>query len=143
MHVLVGVVNSNDEQSMRAAWNCYEKNLLWLASTMKTEAIDWLIEPINRFDVPGYLLSRQADAHELLSRLNQPNLGVQMDLYHCLRTEGEVLNALSEHLPSGRVKHMQLAGKPSSWPKTNQPRVAGLAGSLKLAVCRLAGWPDG
>ena len=113
VHVLAGVVNSNDEQSMRAAWNCYEKNLLWLASTMKTEAIDWLIEPINRFDVPGYLLSRQADAHELLSRLNQPNLGVQMDLYHCLRTEGEVLNALSEYLPSGRVKHMQLAGVPN------------------------------
>lgn len=112
VHVLAGVVNLNDEKALRAAWDCYEENLLWLASSMQGEPIDWLIEPINRFDVPGYLLDQQADAHELLIRLNRANLGVQMDLYHCLRTEGEVLNALSQYLPTGRVKHMQLAGVP-------------------------------
>lgn len=113
VHVLAGAVDLSDDRGMRAAWDCYEENLLWLASTMKNEPIDWLIEPINRFDVPGYLLNRQADAHELLIRLNQPNLGVQMDLYHCLRTEGEVLKALDRYLPSGRVKHMQFAGVPN------------------------------
>lgn len=113
VHVLAGVLNSSEGQSAQAAWDCYEENLLWLAGTMSAEPIDWLIEPINHFDVPGYLLSRQADAHELLIRLNKPNLGVQMDLYHCLRTEGEVLKALSDYLPTGRVKHMQLAGVPN------------------------------
>lgn len=112
VHVLAGVVNLSDENATRAAWDCYEENLLWLASSMRGEPIDWLIEPINRFDMPGYLLSNQAAAHEMLIQLDQPNLGVQMDLYHCLRTEGEVLTALSNYLPTGRVKHLQLAGVP-------------------------------
>lgn len=112
VHVLAGLVNLNDEKALRSAWDCYEENLLWLANSMQGEPIEWLIEPINRFDVPGYLLNLQADAHELLNRLNRANLGVQMDLYHCLRTEGEVLNALGHYLPTGCVKHIQLAGVP-------------------------------
>lgn len=110
VHVLAGVADLDDPVALGRARECYRENLLWLADTMKGEPIDWLIEPINRFDVPGYLLSDQATAHELLAELNKPNLGIQMDLYHCQRVEGNALDLLHKYLPAGRVKHLQIAG---------------------------------
>ncbi len=112
IHVLAGLVDLENQDAVTKAWACYENNLLWLADTMKNEPIDWLIEPINRFDIPGYLLAEQATAHELVNRLGQPNLGVQMDLYHCQRVEGNALTALAQYLPTGRVRHLQIAGVP-------------------------------
>ena len=113
VHVLAGLVDLDNHDAVARAWACYEKNLLWLADTMKDEPIDWLIEPINRFDIPGYLLAEQATAHELVNRLARTNLGVQMDLYHCQRTEGDALAALARYLPTGRVRHLQIAGVPA------------------------------
>jgi hydroxypyruvate isomerase len=48
----------------------------------------------------------------LLVQLGQTNLGVQMDLYHCQRVEGDAVAALKRYLPTGRVKHLQVAGVP-------------------------------
>ena len=112
VHVLAGLVDLNKNEAIQRAWSCYAENLRWLADEMKDEPIDWLIEPINRIDVPGYLLTEQVAAHELLQWLDKPNLGVQMDLYHCQRVEGRAIEMLAELLPSGRVKHLQIAGVP-------------------------------
>lgn len=113
VHVLAGVVNLGEPDSVARAWACYEENLSWLADATIGGSIDWLIEPINRNDIPGYLLTEQAAAHALIRRLDRPNLGVQMDLYHCQRVEGDALEALARHLPTGRVKHLQIAGVPN------------------------------
>lgn len=121
IHVLAGIVDLKNPNAVDRAWACYEKNLLWLAETMKDEPISWLIEPINRFDMPGYLLSEQAVAHALVNRLEKPNLGVQMDLYHCQRTEGDALAALAQYLPTGRVRHLQIAGVPKRQEPQGEP----------------------
>ena len=113
VHVLAGAVNLGEAASVERAWACYEKNLSWLADSTIGGSIDWLIEPINRNDIPGYLLAEQAAAHALIQRVDRPNLGVQMDLYHCQRVEGDVLDALARYLPTGRVKHLQIAGVPN------------------------------
>lgn len=112
VHVLAGTVDLQNSCAYEAAWACYMENLAWLAHAMRDEAIDWLIEPLNRRDVPGYLLSEQARAHALIEELNCPNLGVQMDLYHCQLVEGNALEALAHYLPAGNVKHLQFAGVP-------------------------------
>lgn len=122
VHVLAGAVNLNDPDSVARAWDCYEENLTWLADSTTGGSIDWLIEPINRHDVPGYLLTEQAAAHGLIQRLGRPNLGVQMDLYHCQRVEGDALDALAHYLPTGRVKHLQIAGVPNR----DEPACTGL-----------------
>lgn len=121
VHVLAGVVDLTDPRATEAAWACYEANLEWLADTMQGVPIDWLIEPINRVDVPGYLLTTQAQAHALVQRLNKPNLGVQLDLYHCQRVQGDALQTLVDYLPLGHVKHLQIAGVPDrTEPVVNQ-----------------------
>jgi 2-dehydrotetronate isomerase len=127
VHVLAGLVSPDEPAALESAWACYEENVMWLAQSTTALPITWLIEPINSFDIPGYLLNRQADAHELVVRLNQPNLGVQMDLYHCQRSEGAVLDALDTWLPTGRVGHLQLAGV----PHRNEPDLdASITGGL-------------
>ena len=72
-----------------------------------------LIEPINQRDMPGYFLSRQDVAHLVVQRVGAPNLKVQMDLYHCQVTEGDLSAKLDAYLPTGRVGHLQVAGVPA------------------------------
>jgi hydroxypyruvate isomerase len=62
--------------------------------------------------MPGYLLSRQQDAHDVVGRIGASNLRVQMDLYHLQVTEGDLATAVRRWLPTGRVGHIQIAGVP-------------------------------
>lgn len=112
VHVLAGTLNQSCSSETAAAWDCYRENLCWLAEQTQRENVTWLIEPINRRDMPGYLLHTQEQAHGLLDELNCENLGVQMDLYHCQVAQGDVVRRLEHYLPTGRVKHVQIAGVP-------------------------------
>ncbi|HEX4918861.1 MAG TPA: TIM barrel protein [Limnobacter sp.] len=113
VHVLAGTLPlTADETVRREAWQIYQTNMAWVADNMADLPINWLVEPINTRDVPGYLLNTQAQAHGLVQQLNRPNLGVQMDLYHCQIVEGDVVRKLEDYLPTGRVKHIQIAGVP-------------------------------
>jgi hydroxypyruvate isomerase len=47
-----------------------------------------------------------------VAAVGEPNLKVQMDLYHCQMAEGDVAKKLRQYLPSGRVGHIQIAGVP-------------------------------
>ncbi len=112
VHVLAGTMNDSNPIESAYAWDCYRQNLCWLAQQTKQEPITWLIEPINRRDIPGYLLHTQEQAHALLQEINADNLGVQMDLYHCQVAQGDVVRRIQRYLPTGRVKHIQIAGAP-------------------------------
>lgn len=74
------------------------------------EAITLLIEPINRFDAPGYFLRTTAQAVDLLQRLELPGVKLMFDCYHVGRTEGDVIATLSDCLPW--VGHIQFAAVP-------------------------------
>ena len=110
VHVMAGVVPTGAERAALRA--TFVENLAWAAREAASAGIDVLIEPINRRDIPGYLLNRQDDAHEIAGDVNAPNLRVQMDLYHCQIVEGDVAMKLRKYLPSGRVGHLQIAGVP-------------------------------
>jgi len=110
VHVMAGVMPAGTERpALRAV---YVANLAWAAREAASVGIDLMIEPINQRDVPGYLLNRQDDAHEIVADVNAPNLRVQMDLYHCQIVEGDVAMKLRKYLPGGRVGHLQIAGVP-------------------------------
>lgn len=106
VHVMAGLASG------AAAAAAYEANLAWAAEKAELAGAEVLIEPINGRDMPGYLISRQAEAHDIVRRIGAPNLKVQMDLYHCQIVEGDLTAKLDEYLPSGRVGHLQVAGVP-------------------------------
>ncbi len=110
IHVMAGVIPpGTDPEPFNAT---YLDNLAWAASLATSHGIRILIEPLNPFDVPGYLLSLQDQAYQVLSMVNSPNLSIQLDLYHCQRTEGNALERLPNDLASGLVCHVQIAGVP-------------------------------
>ncbi|QDL53345.1 hydroxypyruvate isomerase [Rhodoferax aquaticus] len=85
-------------------------NLRYAAKELKTAGLRLLIEPINTYDIPGFYLSRTAQALDLLDAVGADNAFVQYDVYHAQRMEGEIAATLSKHLP--RIGHVQIADNP-------------------------------
>ncbi|MGC4996837.1 MULTISPECIES: 2-oxo-tetronate isomerase [unclassified Streptomyces] len=106
VHVMAGLLPAG------AARDTYLGNLAWAAERASAAGVDILIEPINHRDMPGYFLNRQAEAHAVVAELGADNVKVQLDLYHCQITEGDLTAALRRDLPTGRVGHLQIAGVP-------------------------------
>ena len=57
-------------------------NLRHAAAALHEAGLTLLIEPINRFDVPGFVLQRSDDAVQLMDEVGAPNLQLQYDVYH-------------------------------------------------------------
>ena len=109
VHVMAGLSAPADRARALAL---LETRLAWAAAQAVQAGVTLMIEPINGRDMPGYLLNRQLEAHTLVQRIGSPNLQVQLDLYHCQVTEGDITTQLRQALPSGRVGHLQIAGVP-------------------------------
>ncbi|EGJ10207.1 2-oxo-tetronate isomerase [Rubrivivax benzoatilyticus] len=110
VHVMSGLLPAGVRREERLA--LWHDNLAWAAARALAAGCTLLIEPINQRDMPGYFLSRQQDAHDAVQALGSPALKVQMDLYHCQITEGDLAMQLRRWLPSGQVGHLQIAGVP-------------------------------
>jgi hydroxypyruvate isomerase len=111
IHVMAGA--ADDTVTLSSVRDVYRENLAWAAAACRQAGVRALIEPINRRDIPGYLLNRQQDAHEILAEVGDDNLYVQMDLYHCQIVEGDVATRMAAYLPGGRVGYLQIAGVPA------------------------------
>ena len=110
IHVMAGCVPADAAQDELLA--TYVRNLRWAAQQAKSIGCAVLIEPINSRDMPRYFLTHQAQAHAVRRAVAEDNLEVQMDLYHCQVTEGDVATKLGQYLSADGVGHIQIAGVP-------------------------------
>jgi hydroxypyruvate isomerase len=85
-------------------------NLRYAAAELKKAGLKLLIEPVNRFDIPGFYLNTTAQALAVLDEVGADNAYVQYDIYHAQRMEGELANTMSAQL--ARIGHIQLADNP-------------------------------
>jgi hydroxypyruvate isomerase len=85
-------------------------NLRYAAQKLEGAGLRLLIEPINRYDIPGFYLHRTDQAIAILDEVGAPNAFVQYDIYHAQRTEGELAATMRKHL--ARIAHIQLADNP-------------------------------
>ena len=90
--------------------NTFVANLRYAAAELKKAGLNLLIEPINRFDIPGFYLNTTAQAISILDEVGADNAYVQYDIYHAQRMEGELANTMSAQL--ARIGHIQLADNP-------------------------------
>lgn len=88
----------------------FVENLRYAAAAFKKAGLKLLIEPINRFDIPGFYLNTTAQALSILDEVGADNAFVQYDIYHAQRMEGELANTMSAQL--ARIGHIQLADNP-------------------------------
>ena len=110
IHVMAGLQPAGSAREVLHA--SYIANLRWAARQAAAQGVQVLIEPINTRDIPGFFLNRQDQAHAILDEVGEPNLMVQMDLYHCQIVEGDVTMKLRQFVPGGRVGHIQIASVP-------------------------------
>ncbi len=92
------------------ALECLVDNLRFAAAELAKAGIRLLIEPINHYDMPGFLINTTAQAIEVLDAVGSDNLLIQYDIYHAQRMEGELAATMQKHLH--RIGHMQLADNP-------------------------------
>jgi hydroxypyruvate isomerase len=104
LHAMAGLIDHGAKRHV------YVANLTMAAEWAAPLGIDVLIEPINTRDMPGYFLSRTAEARSVIAEVGQPNVGLQLDLYHRHVMEGDVAGAIAEH--GHIVRHYQCAGAP-------------------------------
>ncbi len=85
-------------------------NLKFAAAELGKDGLRLLIEPINSHDIPGFYLTRTAQALEILDEVGAANAFVQYDIYHAQRMEGELAVTMQKQL--ARIGHIQLADNP-------------------------------
>jgi len=104
VHLLAGLVHHG------ARRDTYVANLKKAARMAAAPGIGVVIEPINRRDIPGYFLNKTHEARAVIHEVGEPNLGLQLDLYHRQVEEGDVAIAIREFGPLAR--HYQVASPP-------------------------------
>ena len=85
-------------------------NLRYAAAALAEAGLTLLIEPVNHYDNPGYLLTRSADALAVIEAVGADNVALQFDCYHMQMMEGDLARSLQSQLD--RIGHIQIADNP-------------------------------
>ena len=93
-----------------AALETYIGNLRHAAAACADAGLTLLVEPINGRDMPGYLMNSTALARRVIEAVGAPNLRLQLDLYHCQISEGDL--AMRIRANADLTAHVQIAGVP-------------------------------
>jgi hydroxypyruvate isomerase len=112
IHVMAGIMPRDVKPAL--LHETYLRNLSWAVQLARAAGRTVLIEPINLRDIPGYFLTHQEQAHEIVRQVGDSHLKVQMDLYHCQIMEGDITMRLRRYLNSlsSSIGHIQIAGVP-------------------------------
>jgi hydroxypyruvate isomerase len=99
-----------DDVDETAQWSTLVGNVRHAARELRTAGRRLLVEPVNTYDVPGFLLPTTADGLRLIDEVDEPNVLLQFDAYHVQRMEGDPARRLAALLD--RVGHVQIADDP-------------------------------
>lgn len=91
-------------------WAVLVDNTRFAAEKLQQHGIRLVIEAINHFDIPGFVLNRTEQVIQLIEEVNMPNVFAQYDIYHAQREEGELVGTLRKHL--NKIGHIQIADNP-------------------------------
>jgi hydroxypyruvate isomerase len=135
VHCMAGVIPENVEYAEAEA--VYIANLTLAASRLAEAGRTLLIEPLNPRDAPGYFISRQDVARDLVQRLGLSNLKVQFDMYHCQIVHGDLIRWTEAMMPV--TAHVQIADVPDrNEPGTGEINYKNVL--AKLDALGYSGW---
>lgn len=131
IHVMAGCPAPQDR-----AWalEAYMHNLERACAMAKGTSVDLLIEPINKYDRPGYFLSRSDEAADIIADLRCANLKLMFDLYHIQIMEGDLLRRFERH--RAVIGHIQFA----SAPHRREPDEGEIAYPAVFQAIAQSGW---
>jgi hydroxypyruvate isomerase len=109
LNALVG--NAIEGKGREEQFEQIRDNLAWIADQAAIAGIEVVVEALNSFESPHYLLTNTRDTVAMLSEVNRPNLKYQYDMYHMQRMEGNLIATLrEEHI--AWIGHIQIADAP-------------------------------
>jgi hydroxypyruvate isomerase len=104
VHVMCGFASG------LAAHGVFVENLRYACGEAAARGIAILIEPLNKYDAPGYFLQTTAQAVAIITEVGASNLKLMFDCYHMQLMEGDLshkLDALRD-----QIGHIQFASVP-------------------------------
>ncbi|GAB4159120.1 MAG: TIM barrel protein [Roseiflexaceae bacterium] len=108
MNALVGNWLSTESRSSQL--NRVYENLAWVAEQAAQAGVTVLVEALNPWETPDYILTTSTSALQTLAAVNAPNLQFQYDVYHMQRSEGNIVATLGTALE--QIGHIQVADSP-------------------------------
>jgi len=105
VHLMVG-----KGESFKESKNTFIKNINY-ALSHSDESLSFLIEPINTYDVPSYLLNNLNQAMEVINECDNSRLKIMFDCYHIQKMQGFLSENLSKHM--NQIGHVQIAAVPN------------------------------
>ena len=85
-------------------------HLRYAADLVRPLGMTVLVEPLNRVDVPDYLLSDVPAALEMIRLADRPNIALQLDVYHVAMGGGDPVDEIFG--AADHIGHVQLADFP-------------------------------
>ena len=102
-------INSNHSKKI------FIDNLKYAAERLKNTNCLILIEPINYYDRPNFLINTTSEAIEIIEKSEVKNLKVLFDIYHMYRMGEDILSSIKINF--NYIGHIQFA----DYPGRNQP----------------------
>lgn len=104
IHVMAGFADGRD------AHETFVENLCYACAQAASHEITILIEPLNKYDAPGYFVSTTGQALAVIADVGAVNLKLMFDCYHVQLMEGDLTHRIEALLPS--IGHIQFASVP-------------------------------
>lgn len=108
IHVMAGFASGD------AAHKTFLTNLRYACTQAAQHNITILIEPLNRYDAPGYFLTTTEQARTIINTVDATNLRLMFDCYHVQLMEGDITHRLHDLRPL--IGHIQFASVPDRGP---------------------------
>ena len=104
IHVMAGFASGPE------AHQTFITNLKYACQASAGHGIKILIEPLNKYDAPGYFLTTTEQARCIINEVAVDNIGLMFDCYHVQLMEGDLSHRLADLMPI--IGHIQFASVP-------------------------------
>lgn len=108
IHVVAGTPEEDEGEDILEARMA--ERVRYAADQFAGHGLTVLLEPINRFDMPGFFLHTVDQGIRMLEKIGRDNVKLQYDMYHAQRTRGDLVRFLRDHFDN--IGHIQIADNP-------------------------------
>ena len=108
IHVMAGFASGLEAHATFIA------NLNYACINAEPHGITILIEPLNKYDAPGYFLTTTDQAVFIINEVGAKNLKLMFDCYHVQLMEGDLTHRMEQNL--SHIGHIQFASVPDRGP---------------------------
>lgn len=105
VHAMAGIALGYEARST------FISNLAYACDIAEPRGITILIEPLNRYDAPGYFLTNTDQAEGIIGEVGFDNLKLMFDCYHVQIMGGDLTRRLERLMPL--IGHIQFADVPN------------------------------